>query len=316
MSGIFLALTLRGVETAELAEHIRLVDPKFLALGILSKGLGFLFMARRGRILLAPLHRYSTAEVFRGVLVGYAGNNTLPFRAGELLKVGYLSRVGGITPSACLAVIVTERLVDVLCMLLVFLATTPLAVVEVEQTGTLVLWVAIVAGAVLGTLGMARRPELAVSLAQAAVRPLGQRVTALIIPRVERFAYGLGALSSPRAVLSVLLLSLATWGIWLFGIQTWMWAFDLDVPWYAPAVILAFAAFGGLLPSAPGSVGTYHWFVRLALTQLGVASSLAISVALVGHAASFVPWTVGAIAYLGVYFLRHGLPARPPEPSA
>ena len=47
-----------------------------------------------------------------------------------------------------------------------------------------------------------------------------------------------------------------------------------------------------MLPSAPGFIGTYHYFAALALGLFGVSTELAASFAIVGHAVAIIPFTI------------------------
>ena len=83
------------------------------------------------------------------------------------------------------------------------------------------------------------------------------------------------------------------WLISLTGVWLWFQAFSLHLPWTAPLVVAVYLAFGTLLPSAPGFVGTYHLAATAALVILGVDENIAVSVAVAGHFMAFVPWTLG-----------------------
>ncbi len=79
-----------------------------------------------------------------------------------------------------------------------------------------------------------------------------------------------------------------------------MAAFGLDLPWYAPVLVVAVTALGTALPSSPAFVGTYHYFSALGVSFLGVDQATAASFAIVAHAAAFVPFTlVGMAVFAG-----------------
>jgi uncharacterized membrane protein YbhN (UPF0104 family) len=96
-----------------------------------------------------------------------------------------------------------------------------------------------------------------------------------------------------------------------------MAAFGLELPFYAPAVVLAVTALGTALPSSPAFVGTYHYFSALGISVLGVEEATAASFALVAHAVAFVPFTlVGLAVFAGslrvwVRGAAHGRRGRP-----
>jgi hypothetical protein len=65
-------------------------------------------------------------------------------------------------------------------------------------------------------------------------------------------------------------------------------------------VVAVFTAFATVIPSSPGFVGTYHFFVKTAIGFFGVASATATSFAIVGHAAAMLPFTlIGILILLG-----------------
>ncbi len=139
---------------------------------------------------------------------------------------------------------------------------------------------------------------------------LGEGISSWITDKASRFAAGLGALSRPTRVAAGISLSWAYWLVGIAGLGTALAAFDIDLPWYAPAVVIVFITFGVALPSAPAFVGTFHYFAMLALTLMGVEQELAVSFAIVVHAFGVVPFTLLSITLLGGEILRGDLPLR------
>jgi hypothetical protein len=78
----------------------------------------------------------------------------------------------------------------------------------------------------------------------------------------------------------------------MLTIQCWLWAFGLDLPLYAPLIVMVFLAIGTMIPSSPGFIGTYHVACAYALELLGVEPAMAASVAIAGHFMATVPWTL------------------------
>jgi len=226
------------------------------------------------------------------LLIAFGGNNVLPFRMGELLRVDYLARHGDVPRPACLAVVGVERLLDVFTVLVLFLAVTPALVGRVPLGRSLPLVASCIAAAVLAAVLASRRASRLTDLTRRATRVLGSRVSAVAAKRMGQFAGGLAALSSTREVLLVIVLSFAYWSTSLASVQLWLWAFDLHLPWYAPVVILGFTAFGTAMPSSPAFIGTYHYFAAAGVSFFGVDHATALSFAVVGHAVSIVPFSL------------------------
>ena len=82
----------------------------------LSVALNFLSLwarARRWRYLFAP--GAQAGHLFRALMVGYMGNNLLPLRAGEIVRVYVASRHGPRFWTA-FATVVVERVLDGLAL--------------------------------------------------------------------------------------------------------------------------------------------------------------------------------------------------------
>ena len=292
LSALFVFLTLRKVTWTEVLEGIEQVSLLILSLSLVSKMAGFMFMSWRSQLLLAPLHRYRFGTLIRSIFVGFVGNNLLPFRMGEFLRIHYLSDRGGVAHGSCLAVIVVERMLDALCLLLLFFACLPFLWGDLPEITALIFLGVLLVCFLIFAVVLSRRPAWMLGLCRWVTRPLGEKVSGWIIQQLERFAEGLSGLSSPLTVISVILISMGYWGTSMASVQIWIWAFGFDLPVFAPLVILIFISFGTMLPATPGYVGTYHYFVKLALTNFGIGPALAASFAIVGHAMAILPFTL------------------------
>jgi len=76
----------------------------------------------------------------------------------------------------------------------------------------------------------------------------------------------------------------------------------LSLPFLAPFFILVLLCFGVTIPSAPGYIGTFHLACQYGLIFYGFSREKALSMAIVLHAAGFIP-TV--ILGLTVFLLHH-----------
>lgn len=305
VSGGFLYLLLSQVDAGQVAAEIRSVDVGVLALVPLMTGLALLALGGRSGVLLRPLHRFRLPRLFRSALLGFTGNNLLPLRMGELLRIDYLARHGGVPHSSCLAVVAVERLLDLFCLALLFFALLPVAGVEMPSTGGVTLLAAGVLASLASLVFIGRDRERFLAVCRWLTAWAPARVSDWLVAKAERFASGLGSLSSPAHAIGAFALSWCYWLATLAGIAITLRAFDFELPWYAPAVVVVFLAFGVALPSAPAFVGTFHYFAMLALTLMAVEANRATSYAIVQHAIAVVPFTlVGIVALFGELLRR------------
>lgn len=94
----------------------------------------------RWRLALTPLGcRPRLGDCVDAIFISYAASLVLP-RIGEVTRCGVLRRSGGVPFSQSLGTVVTERLIDVLCVLVVtalaFAVQLPVFITFFAQTGT------------------------------------------------------------------------------------------------------------------------------------------------------------------------------------
>ena len=310
VSSGFVVLMISGIDLARVIDEIRQVDVAVLSLTLVTSFAGFLAMATRSAVLLRPLHAYRPFQLFKSVLVSYAGNNVLPLRMGELLRIDYLARHGRCPHTSCLAVLAVERLLDLSCLVLLFFGLLPLVVVEMPSASAPGIVGAIVVASLVGLAWIGSDRQRFVKLSGQLTSWLGEGVSRWITSKAARFAEGLGALTKPTRVVAAIGLSWVYWLAGITGLGIALAAFDIDLPWYAPAVVIVFITFGVALPSAPAFIGTFHYFAMLALTLMGVDQERAVSFAVVIHAFGMVPFTLLGILLLYGEIVRGDLPLR------
>lgn len=98
------------------------------------------FRGWRWRQTLEPLGAYpKRSDCVDAIFISYATNLILP-RVGEVSRCGVLAKYDDVSFSKSLGTVVTERLVDTLCILLItgltFLAQMPVFLRFFQETGT------------------------------------------------------------------------------------------------------------------------------------------------------------------------------------
>jgi uncharacterized protein (TIRG00374 family) len=258
----------------------------------LTKGAAFSLGALRTKVFLEPLRRYRFTECFVAILGGYVTNNVFPFRLGELVRVDLLARVGEISRGSTVAVVALERLLDLISFLILFAVVVPLLAVDLSGNRRLAWLLAAILVLLLAVVWLASNPSRFPGVVVLFSRPFSPRVQAWLVQKSQRFVDGLSALRSTRAVAQALVLTFAIRLVGLLTIQCWLWAFGLELPLYAPLIVMAFLSIGTMVPSSPGFIGTFHVAVAYALELMGVTPSAAASVAIAGHFMAAVPWTI------------------------
>jgi hypothetical protein len=315
VSALFIWLTFRRVEWAAVRAELAALPLWPFAVALALKALAFGCMAERSRVLLGPLRPPGLAILYRSHLLAFVGNNLLPLRAGEVLRIGYLAGRSGMPAAGCLSAVALERALDLLCLLGLCAIVLPELLGALPSRSALLGLAALAAVGAAAALAVSRRPRHFVALAERALHPLPGSIARPLVARLDELARGLGALASARAVLASLAWTGAFWLCMAAGIGVWLRAFGFALPASAPLVVLLFLSLQALIP-VPGQIGTYHWFAAAALGALGVDANRAASFALVLHFISFVPFTLVGIAVHGSDWLRSALSGAPVHPGA
>lgn len=295
----FVALALRKVDLDQMRSvwHSVRLWP-WLPLAIASYLAGHVVRGLRCRLLFGPQANLQAGTATNIVVVGYACNNILPLRLGELVRAGMLSERSGAPFVQSLTVIFVERLLDGLAILGLLLGVSAFARTEgwIHQLSSTA--AVVFGGALLVVVMAVATPSLLVSAAArlGAVHPAVQSVA---IRLATRTANALRVLRSPTVILQSAALSLGIWllesGLFAFLLP----AFGIASPWKTGVLAMAVTNLGIMVPSTPGFVGPFHFFCREALASQGVAPALGLNFAIAVHLAFYVPVTLwGAVALL------------------
>src|SRR5690606_35562299 len=98
---------------------LRDADYFWVFMSLLAVWLAHVFRAIRWQMLIRPLgYRPKLTNTYHAVIIGYLANLALP-RMGEVTRCGVLNRTDRIPVNALIGTVITERLIDVFCLLLV-----------------------------------------------------------------------------------------------------------------------------------------------------------------------------------------------------
>ncbi len=304
ISALFAYLAFRKIDLEVLGAEILRANLRILLLAVAAKIVALVLSSVRSHLLLAPLGRFRLVAIFRSVLIAFAANNLFPFRTGDLIRIDYLAREGAAMRSSCMAVVLLERLLDSFVLLALFASTLPAAAIPASFAKPVAYLAITFSAAMGGAVWISHRPDVFVRITRVVSSIFGAPASTVVGRHADTFARGLAGLHAPHRIAGAVAATVGFWLLNLVSIRIWFAAFDLSLPWYAPVLVLAFLSFGMTLPASPANLGTYHYFVILALTALGVEDVVARSVAVVGHAVAIVPLTVIGLPLLVRYLLE------------
>ncbi len=314
ISVTFLTLAARNLHWPEVAQALRQADYPWLIPGVGVYLIGVLVRSWRWHYLLRPIKDVPSTKLFPVMAIGYFGNNVLPIRAGELLRIYLLKLFFAIPMSSGLATILVERAFDGIVMLgFVFLNLPRLSSLSTDPQVSATLRALAVGGAViflgatLVLILLAIFPDRSAALAQVGIdRVLPGRMRPRARQIFDQFLVGLGALRSPFDVLMILGTSILIWLLETLKYWFVMHAFPFQVSFFVLMLMNGIVNLATTLPSAPGYLGTFDAPGIAVLEGSGVPAALAAGYTFVLHAALWLPITLLG----GYYLLRTGLNLR------
>jgi len=298
ISLFFLWYALRDLHLGQVWTALRGANYLWIIPGVAVYFISVWFRSWRWGFLLRATKRVSANQLFPIVVIGYMGNDILPFRLGEALRAYVLWRKEGINIGTTLTTAVLERLFDGLTMVLFVLFGLLFVPLSAFLSRLVSVASAVFFGALVLFLGLAARPDLLRRLAHFLIeRLVPVRFRLPLLNFVEGIVAGLESLRSGRDVLV------------LFGITLWVWvletlkywlvsfAFDLQLPYVGILLMGGAVNLLTALPSLPGYIGTFELGIKV-LTGIGAPPDHAGSYILVLHAILLLPVTLLGLAFM------------------
>ncbi len=293
VSFVFLYFALRGLSWSSVLEafaKVSLLTP-ILMVGVYC--LGFILRSWRWKFLLP--RGVPIGDSLGAVVLGYAANNVLPARLGEIVRAQAIGQKCQISRSLALASILVERVFDGLVL-------TGLLYVGIRGSA-IPTW-----ASSAGVLGLSLfGGALAVVLLLAVTRSLWE-AKINILPSsklrnaLQQFARGLTLVGrTPFLPMTMLGLTLTVWLVEGIMFSVAIRAFELQVPATAALFVMGLVSLGILVPSAPGYLGSFQYFGLLALSTWQVPSGEALACVGLIHICQYLPITIWGL-YLIPYF--------------
>jgi len=292
----------RGVHWGELYDHLRRMNPWWIAAAAMLDVITTVVHGIRWKLLLEPSGNVTLLRAVEAIYTGLFSNEIFPLRVGELVRGYVVARRLNAPFSAILPSMVTERVLDG-CLLVIgfavsiqFVSITAGVAKAAVTTGTILLF----AIAALLVLAFRKKPP-------AKTRSSGRSGRWGPVERASvffsNFAAGMRSLRTSARFGAVIPASF----LYLFTqvLSYWivMKAYGLHFSMWIAAVVLIIVRIGTAVPSAPANIGPYQFFCVLALLLFGVEKTTATGFA-------FALWLIFSlpILLLGVLaFIRSGL---------
>src|SRR6266511_2619471 len=237
-------------------------------------------------------------HLLNAVVIGYMGNNLLPLRAGEVLRVYVVARRGQQFWTT-VTTLVVERALDGLAVGIVLAFVFLLIPTPREVAWAAEIFVALVLTMLVVLMAITAAPlPCRILIHSLAYRWPNIERRMLVI--FDTMSDGLQGMRRPSQLLPTAIWSIAIWAVIVGSVWTCFQAARLDLPVTAALCVIAFIGLGVSLPSSPGFIGVIQAATVLALSFFGIGKADALGFSLLLHASQFVPVTLWGLLLLVV----------------
>lgn len=294
ISALFLFLAFRGLHPEAFIDSLGAVDPLGLLLGAGVYFGAVTLIAWRWQFLLRSLALVPLIGLVKLVCIGYMGNNVYPFRAGEALRIFLLRRNHGVPLAGATTVVIVERVFDGIVMLtFIFTALLFIDVESPEIRGVFGVAAPLFFAALMVFFAAAAFHQQARRLADVTLSRLPARLGQLLARLAYGLLDGLAALRSPQNLLGAVIFSYASWMVEALVYWMVLRAFGLEVSYAVALLTVGTVNLAGLIPSSPGQIGVYEFFVSLVvMATTALSQDQALAFAIVVHVVIWLPVTL------------------------
>ena len=316
MSALFIGFFILRTDLGDMGEALTSANYFYVIPGIGMYVFALIWRTIRWKVILTPLGNYKVLRLWPVVTVGYAANNVLPVRLGEIVRAYYLNIREGPSKTSGLATILVERVFDGLALLFLvamvslFIPVTGLFQDLGDQAH--VNWLVLTLGLSVpffalttGLIVMAVWPKVIEGVIARFLTMMPKRIQPAATSLSNQFLLGLSALRYPRRLGAIFLLSVPVWlseAAMYFLIAL---GFDLQDYFSSMSLLVgvlilttATSNMGTAIPSTGGGVGPFEFFAQATLVFFAVDVSVASAYVLVLHAALLMPITMLGLVYI------------------
>lgn len=305
-SAVFIYFAVRNLDFGALADAWRHADLfPWVPIAVVSYLAGHFLRGQRCRLLVRRTASLNLMTASNIVVVGYASNNVVPARLGELVRAGMLAERTGMPVAQSLAVTFIERVLDGLAILFLLFIGTTMAVDVPAWIQDLVRIALIVFGAAtIVMLAGAHSPGLIISATSRLGNKLGPKWHDRLVGLATSITNAGACLRDPRDAFMLALYSIIVWALEAGMFIAILPVFGIEPTLQDGFIAMSVTNLGLLVPSSPGFVGPFHYFASQAVMAThGIDPTTAFAYAALVHLTFYIPvtlWGAGAMLWYGV----------------
>lgn len=231
-------------------------------------------------------------------VAGFFTNYILPAKLGEVLRAEIVKQKHGVSRSFVLTTIVAERLLDAM-VLLIFLTFSTLFSKTIQNLVdqhifSILLFLLLISFFILFILN-----KRLIFFVLKFIPVLNKRSNTII----TNVLLALSFFKNRILFIKVFLITITLWSVLTIYYLLISIGLDINLPYYGYFFLISMAAFGMILPAAPGNIGVYDGIVMAAiLIFFPSETEKALSFAIISHVIDLIPtilFGIISIQYFG-----------------
>lgn len=302
LSTIFTYLSLRGINFEDVATSFQTAHYIYIIPALFILFFVHYLRSYRWGVILSPIEKVDQFSLFSVTCVGFLAIVAIPARIGELARPYLITHKSNVTMTSAMGSVFLERVFDVLTILIMLFMVAFLTPMPswLMKSGIVFFVITLIFITFMILLGINRSAFFRI------VNPVISRLPEKYFHRIEdiidHFISGFKMVANPGLILYVIFLSLLIWAAGALVIYILFSAFDLQLSLIAAFAVMVVVIAGTTIPTAPGFVGSFHFFYILGLSLFGIPKTDAFIYAILYHFLS-----IGMAVGLGLIFLPFNL---------
>lgn len=319
---IFIYFLLREIKVADLIETLAVVSPASLVLSVVVLSCGYFIRAARWWVMLRVFNdRLRLISCVGPFVMSMAANNIFPLRAGDVIRMFTFRELHGLAPVQVLGTLMLERLLDLMVLLGLFFITLRWVTIDIiPQSFINLLRIMVISSAMLLFCILALSGYAGRLLNRLGETDFSRKHVwcGKLLSQFNRFFDTIQLASSLSRLMLLISLSVLCWllegGVYLITASALNYHGSFMGPYFASST----GALSTLLPSSPGYIGTFDYFVMLGLRAFGADPKMATAFAILVHLILWLSVTLAGFIYFlgarskGISWVKPDAETRPP----
>jgi glycosyltransferase 2 family protein len=296
IGGLFLYLAVRNVSVTEFIKVLASAKSEWLAVALCIYWMELgARIVRWGALLSNADTKAPLSSTTAAFIIGYAANNVLPAKLGELVRIDLISRLAAVSRMTAFGTVLIERALDVLLILL--MAGFSIGLLLLPETLDLA---RLRDGMILLGFVCTLLLVIGVLLARSGINSRW-RMSPLMRGRVGNLLSAVRILANPAKCGRLVALSFLIWALNCLSMWLIAFAFGVTLDFLQTMLLVGVVGVAAVLPAPPAGLGVLQYAFTLVFALLGkpsavgLVASTTVQVALLGSVT-----IVGALLFWAV----------------